>query len=281
MSKPTFDKSKEALGDKTLQDVYSQVSTETTSEELDASILQMAKQHHAEEKSVKIGFWNNLFRSNFMKYGVSACFALFMTVGIARLMVHLGKTDQNLNQEVGISSVDLEPEPVAVSLDSSAVEFDAAAQQKSKAERYQEMVAAEKKRIRRPVVAIELSDEAEQIIANSKEASAPKVAQSNEQSELESRPIAANRAAQPRIEASEVGPEYDSGVLDEAVLGYPLPEVWLEEIEQLLLQKDELKVLESWQQFKNTYPDYAVPNVISEQIERLQSIGEKVDFKQD
>lgn len=278
---------------KELQDAYTSVSDETTGADLDASILQMAEQHHTEEKVVKTGFWNNLFRSNFVKYGVSASFALLMTVGIARLMVHLGKTDQNAHQEVGIASADVD----------SGVEFDSGSksdishnarsrsadahiidvhnnvelaapelQKKVKAQKnaeyYQEMVAAEKKRVRRPVAAIELNDEAESLIADSQSV----LARANTK--------APKAKIKDQKRATELAEDHDAGILDEAVLGYPLPEIWLEEIEELLLQKDELKTLESWQQFKNTYPDYQVPSNILEQIERLQSIGQKLDTEQ-
>lgn len=260
--------------EKQLQDAYSSVSDETTGEDLDASILQMAEQCHAEEKTIKTGFWNRLFRSNFVKYGVSTSFALLMTVGIARLMVHLGKTDHNINQEIGVASVEVdsgvafshgaksETSHKARSMAKKSANpelMDSGSQEQKNIEPSKGVVVAEKPYINRPISAIELSDDAENFVAESNEVL-----------------LEVNKQA-PKSRTTELADEHDAGILDEAVLGYPLPEVWLEEIEALLLQKDELKTLESWQQFKNTYPDYKVPSNIYEQIERLQSIGKKMD----
>ncbi|WP_251358816.1 hypothetical protein [Kangiella sp. TOML190] len=69
------------------------------------------------------------------------------------------------------------------------------------------------------------------------------------------------------------------GVLDEAVAGYPLPEVWLEEIEAYLEEGDQLKALEEWQQLKNTYPEFTAPAKVQKQLEAIIEIGHKNNKK--
>ncbi|NVK22885.1 MAG: hypothetical protein HWD86_10225 [Kangiellaceae bacterium] len=273
---------------------------------------QQSQTKAAENGKSKTSWWQQF------KYPVSMAAAMVMTVGIARLMVQLGGTDvspaQNVALESSPASVAIEPVNMETRerKQATAVAFPAQSPQlpdipevttkrvasstvakiesEPGAETFEYQVFDDKK--------IKDEEFAEQQIALVEQSAQQKTASARmervnsveAEAELDKIVVTGSRIKASEIEAeTDVADDLSSealvvsdsdahGVLDEAVLGYPLPEVWLEQIQQAISEQDEIKALDEWGQFQRTYPDYPVEKIdekLLNQLKSLQNLGEK------
>lgn len=263
---------------------YRSLSNETTSNDLDQSILAMANAHLEKGDSKSKGFWNRLFGSKKAKYAFSVATAMFMTVGIARFMVHLSKTDQGLTRN---SEVFAAQDADTVSFEMANSEAYVKEQIARDRAQYSEQLA---KREKRAVPNLVTNDEMEALLStNRKETESQELAMLEDSENVivttgsrikkvdteEATQVAEiAKVSTVRARALKAESDANAGVLDEAVLGYPLPEVWLEEIQEHLNNDEISEALEQWQQFKQSYPEYKVPEMIKNQIQFAQKIAQ-------
>lgn len=247
--------------DKDLDKLQQWQGEEETSSELDQNILAMAEQHLKQKESKAAGgsWWHRL------RVPVSVAAGLLVTLGVARLMVNLSGEDMNSMAQVA-SSEQMEQRYVI------DMEADLARQEAmSKREAETRARLAEQKMMAPPAAPQEPLLEREP----------PKVSDMAEESIV----VTGSRIRSVDLEGAEpvtvVTEESNQtsgfdehGVLDEAVLGYPLPEVWLEEIEQALEEGDEITALDEWGQFQRTYPEFEVDEKLLKRIKTLQKLRE-------
>lgn len=303
--------------------LFEQSSTETTSNKLDDSILQMAASHVQQQS--KVSWWKRL------KYPVTLTAAMVVTVGIARFMVHLGGTDINAAQNLELAEhrqsqtvivlsdgVELESDSsfafdnylenktadVEVSRESAVKEvefesFDLAKVEAIEANAEQQLAALKKSQEER-LTRMRQEEEVSRSLSLKSQSTdnqelelfttEDKVATLGaEKSLVASAPVMDEESQTIRVTGSRIAAQESreqgenkidaliesQGVLDEAVLGYPLPEVWIEQIEQALSEGDEIKALDEWGQFSRTYPDYKVSEKLLNQLKSLEKLGEK------
>lgn len=262
--------------EKSLKSAFQDVSQETTSDALDKSILAMAEKHHA----VKLGFWDRIFRSKQMKYAVSASAALVMTVGIARFMVYLGKTDQSSAKNADIlvaqqqASDDFAFE-MEVYDEGIITEAETRAQEVA-AERRAYSMEKKAEASRRELIS---EWEAREVLESPELA---KVDSLGEESlsevertitttgsrvrgvDIEAATPVANLAKESKAKkrASDDNSLHSAGVLDEALDDSPKPDTWLAEISDLLEKGHDSEAKEEWSQFNNTYPDFQLSETL-------------------
>lgn len=242
---------------------------EETSSELDQNILAMAEQHLKQKESKAGGgsWWHRL------RVPVSVAAGLLVTLGVARLMVNLSGEDMNSRAQVA-SSKPFE-ERYAIERDAEMA-FLEQARQKEEQAKAQAMRESKQRMVAAPAAPQEPVLEMEP----------PKVSEMTSDSVTSSETIVVT-GSRVRTEESESADPVtiveedkqnaafeDTGVLDEAVLGYPLPEVWLEEIEQALDAGDEITALDEWGQFQRTYPEFEVDEKLLKRIKTLQKLRE-------
>lgn len=250
--------------DKDLDKLQQWQGEEETSSELDQNILAMAEQHLKQKESKAAGgsWWHRL------RVPVSVAAGLLVTLGVARLMVNLSGEDMNNRAQV-VSSKPLE-ERYAIEMDAEMAYLERARQKEEQA-KAQAMHESKKRMLAAPAAPQEPLLEREP----------PKVSDMAEESIV----VTGSRIRAEDLEGAEpvtvVTEENnqtagfdDHGVLDEAVLGYPLPEVWLEEIEQALDAGDEITALDEWEQFQRTYPEFEVDEKLLKRIKTLQKLRE-------
>ncbi len=251
--------------EKKVQDAFEEVSSETTSSALDQSILAMAEKHHQVEK---LGFWNRFFRSKQLKYLASMSAALVMTVGIARFMVYLGKTDQSSAQNTDLAadtrSVDEFSFEMADEVAAAPVARESYTAKKQKAE-VPELVTNQEMR--------QILKESELLAKNEQEqkarlaASEKALAEDNVVVVTGSR-IRAEDLEETKDKLAEKELSRHGGVLDEAIDDAPKPEAWLNEIMQLLKDGEKAQAQEEWSQFKNTYPLYEFDEALTSKLKK-------------
>ncbi len=282
------DKTTDKQFEQAIKDSYSKVSQETSSPELDASIMAMAKDHLQQAESSKPGWLTHIFNSKKAKYAFSVATAMVMTVGIARFMVYLSQTDQSAAQNVQTYSAKqtAPSDMVAFEVTETAARAPTYTTEKKEAKEVPNLVTnAEMEKILASSPEVARVDSLEDTVLEeigSEQDSREKIVvtgsriKANEH-ELNEAQIAKSKvlAVESKAVKSKTLDSFNAGVLDEAVLGYPLPEVWLEEIQLYLAAGDQVKVLEEWQQFKNTYPDYQVSAALLEHIQKIKKIGQK------
>lgn len=247
---------------------------EETSSELDQNILAMAEQHLKQKESRAGGgsWWHRL------RVPVSVAAGLLVTLGVARLMVNLSGEDMNNMAQV-VSSKPLE-ERYAIEMDAEIAHLERARQKEEQAktqamrESKQRMVAAPT-----PLQEPRLELQSERELAKREEAESDSISSSETIVVTGSRLKAEeSESAEPVTtivaEGNQTAGFDEHGVLDEAVLGYPLPEVWLEEIEQALDSGDEITALDEWGQFQRTYPEFEVDENLLKRIKTLQKLRE-------
>lgn len=270
--------------EQSLDGVFKEVSNETTSDMLDQSILNMAEKHHA----VKLGFWDRLFRSKQMKYFVSASAALVMTVGIARFMVYLGKTDQGPAQSPNIVAenqsdsadfaFEMEVHDEAITYDSEAEDSlvakrSAYTSEKAKPIAVPELITNDEMReLLKDSPELAKADKAEAL--NGEEHSIVTTGSRMKRTELKaavSVATVANKTSE--SEAKKINFDGDdhhsAGVLDEALDDSPKPENWLAEISALLEKGDKSQAKEEWSQFKNIYPNYSINEDLRQKFKNM------------
>ncbi|HEY9030496.1 MAG TPA: hypothetical protein VIM93_03985 [Kangiella sp.] len=243
---------------------------EETSSELDQNILAMAEQHLKQKESKAGGgsWWHRL------RVPVSVAAGLLVTLGVARLMVTLSGEDMNNMAQVA-SSKPLE-ERYAIEMDAEMAYIESARQKEEQArteakrENKQRMLAAPATP-QEPILEMEPPRVSE--MASDSISSSERIVVTGSRiraEELES----AEPVTTADTESNQTAGFDEHGVLDEAVLGYPLPEVWLEEIEQALEQGDEITALDEWGQFQRTYPEFEVDEKLLKRIKTLQKLRE-------
>ncbi len=252
--------------EKSVNKAWKEVSSETTSNKLDQSILAMAEAQH----EVKLGFWDRLFRSKQMKYAVSMSAALVMTVGIARFMVYLGKTDQGLaqNSDILVASESVSHEVIADDYAFELVDETPSSQSRYQAKKAEAMEAPE----------LVTNDEMREILAETERLATNEA--KKELLEEEQNLVVGSRVKRVDTEspasiamskpATEKTSKHIAGVMDEAIEDTPKPEAWLAEVEALLKQDKLEEAREEWSQFKNTYPEYFISEALSS---KLKSMG--------
>ncbi|NVJ68458.1 MAG: hypothetical protein HWE16_18365 [Gammaproteobacteria bacterium] len=258
-----------------MKKAFKEASNETTSSELDQSILAMAEKHHQQTES--LGFFSRIFASKQMKYLLSMSAALVMTVGIARFMVYLGKTDQGFAQS---DDMLLAQEAAAEkSLDNFAFEM-ADAETATPASR---QVSAAKKPEPAQIPELVTNEEMRQILSESKSESDSYAKVAKQEKELAEEQLVMVTGARMKRAEAEAAPVlsvtsqtkegdsmYHAGAMDEAVDMTPKPRAWLQEIFELLEKSHKKQALEEWSQFKNTYPDHQIE---PEMLQKLKSMG--------
>ncbi|ACV25698.1 hypothetical protein [Kangiella koreensis] len=250
--------------DKDIEKLQQWQGEEETSPELDQNILAMAEQHlkQKEQKAAGGSWWHRL------RVPVSVAAGLLVTLGVARLMVNLSGEDMNNMAQVA-SSKPLE--------ERYAIEMDAEMAYLERERQKQEQVNAQAKRESKQRMLAAPAAPQEPVL----EFEPPKVSDMAEESIV----VTGSRIRAVDLEQAEPVTVIDGeieqtsgfdehGVLDEAVLGYPLPEVWIEEIEQALEAGDEITALDEWGQFKRTYPEYEVDEKLLKRIKTLQKLRE-------
>lgn len=242
---------------------------EETSSELDQNILAMAEQHLKQKESKAGGgsWWHRL------RVPVSVAAGLLVTLGVARLMVNLSGEDMNSRAQVA-SSKPFE-ERYAIERDAEMAYLEQARQKEEQA-KGQAMRESKQRMVAAPAAPQEPVLEMEP----------PKVSEITSDSVTSSETIVVTGSRVRTEESDSADPVTiveedkqnaafeDTGVLDEAVLGYPLPEVWLEEIEQALDAGDEITALDEWGQFQRTYPEFEVDEKLLKRIKTLQKLRE-------
>ncbi|WP_018623397.1 hypothetical protein [Kangiella aquimarina] len=244
--------------DKELEQLKQWQSEEETGPELDQNILAMAEQHvkQKERKAAGGSWWHRL------RVPVSVAAGLVVTLGIARLMVNL--TGENMNSMAQIANSEQMEERYAIEMaaDSARQELAEKKEMAARARLSEQKMMAPPAAPQEPKLSVSSNDEQDTIVVTGSRIRAV---------DLESaEPVAAES---PEPEQQTSGFE-EHGVLDEAVLGYPLPEVWIEEIELALDEGDEITALDQWSQFKRTYPDFEVDEKLLNRIKTLQKLQE-------
>ncbi len=266
------DHNKPSVFEEDIEKAYRESSIEVTSDKLDKSILAMAEKHH-QAAGAQLGFFNRLFRSKQMKYLVSMSAALVMTVGIARFMVYLGKTDQGPAQNADVLLAQQESsEDFAFEMADNATEAKASrvAYQREKPQPTQ-------------VPELITNDEMRQILSES-DRLAKVTKQEAELAEEQLVVVTGSRmksadaeTAAPAVVQKALADNADSelhaGVMDEAIDMSPKPEMWLQEIVTLLQKGEKKQALEEFNQFKNTYPQHPIE---AKTLEKLQALGLEV-----
>lgn len=245
--------------DKELEQLNQWQGEEETSPELDQNILAMAEQHlkQKERKAAGGSWWHRL------RVPVSVAAGLVVTLGIARLMVNLSGEDMNSMAQVASSEQMEQRYVIDMQADLARQEAMSKREAETRARLAEQKMMAPPAAPQEPVLELE----------------SPKVSDMAEESIV----VTGSRIRSEDLEGAEpvtVVTEEDNqtagfeehGVLDEAVLGYPLPEVWIEEIEQALDEGDEITTLDEWGQFKRTYPEYKVDEKLLNRIETLQKL---------
>ncbi|MCW8857717.1 MAG: hypothetical protein OQJ95_10165 [Kangiella sp.] len=254
--------------DKDLDKLQQWQGGEETSSELDQNILAMAEQHLKQKESKAAGgsWWHRL------RVPVSLAAGLLVTLGVARLMVNLSGEDMNNRAQV-VSSKPLE-ERYAIEMDAEMAYLEKARQKEEQA-KAQAMRESKQRMLAPPAAPQEpvlepplVSEVASDSIASSETIVVTGSRIKAEESES-AEPVTTIVA-----EGNQTAGFDDHGVLDEAVLGYPLPEVWLEEIEQALDAGDEITALDEWEQFQRTYPEFEVDEKLLKRIKTLQKLRE-------
>lgn len=239
--------------DKELEQLNQWQGEEKTSAELDQNILAMAEQHlkQKEQKATGGSWWKRL------RVPVSVAAGLVVTLGVARLMMVLSGEDMNNMAQVA-SSEQMEQR--------YAIEMDAALEKQEQAKARERVSREASQRMMAPPAA---PQEPRLVIADAEKKESIVITGARIKAEdLE--------GAEPVTvideETSQTAGFDEHGVLDEAVLGYPLPEVWIEEIEQALAEGDEIRALDEWDQLKRTYPEFEADEKLLNRIKTLQKL---------
>lgn len=247
--------------DKELEQLNQWQGEEETSPELDQNILAMAEQHlkQKERKAAGGSWWHRL------RVPVSVAAGLVVTLGIARLMVNLSGEDMNSMAQVASSEQMEQRYVIDMQADLARQEALSKREAETRARLAEQKVMAPPAAPQEPVLELEppkVSDMAEESIVVTG-------------SRIRSEDLEGAEPVTVITEETQQTAGFDEhGVLDEAVLGYPLPEVWIEEIEQALDEGDEITALDEWGQFKRTYPEYEVDEKLLNRIITLQKLKE-------
>lgn len=244
--------------DKELEQLNQWQGEEETGPQLDQNILAMAEQH-LKQKERKAGggsWWHRL------RVPVSVAAGLVVTLGIARLMVNLTGEDMNSMAQRASSEQMEERYAIEMAADSARQELAEKKEVADRARLAEQKMMAPPAAPEEPKLSVASRDQEETIVVTGSRIRAV---------DLESaEPLAQNSESEQR----ETAGFEEHGVLDEAVLGYPLPEVWIEEIEQALDEGDEITALDQWNQFKRTYPEFEVDEKLLNRIKTLQKLQE-------
>lgn len=244
--------------DKELEQLNQWQGEEETSQQLDQNILAMAEQH-LKQKERKAGggsWWHRL------RVPVSVAAGLVVTLGIAHLMVNLTGEDMNSMAQIASSEQMEERYAVEMAADSAWQELAEKKEMAARAKLAKQKMMAPPAAPQEPKLSVASREQEETIVVTGSRIRAV---------DLESvEPLAQNSES----EQQETAGFEEHGVLDEAVLGYPLPEVWIEEIKQALNEGDEITALDQWNQFKRTYPEFEVDEKLFDRIKTLQNLQE-------
>lgn len=244
--------------DKELDQLKQWQGEEETGPELDQNILAMAEQHlkQKERKASGGSWWHRL------RVPVSVAAGLVVTLGIARLMVNLTGEDMNSMAQIASSEQMEERYAIEMAADSARQELAEKKEMAARARLAEQKMMAPPAAPKEPKLSVASQDQEEFIVVTGSRVKAQDIESAE--------PIAQNSES----EEPQTAGFKEHGVLDEAVLGYPLPEVWIEEIELALDEGDEITALDQWGQFKRTYPDFEVDEKLLNRIKTLQKLQE-------
>ncbi|PXF64505.1 hypothetical protein [Kangiella spongicola] len=260
-----------------LAKAYQEASDETTSPELDASIMAFAQKELESRQQAE----NNLSWWTRLKLPVSMAAALVVTVGIARFMVELGYGQPDFAEHYSSESTAAQKTNTIVLQDEHFTEQDIVASAPAKKEKISQRQILEQREQELQRLAVVGARVQNEEVARSK-----KIQQAEQErsymadaAALEAKEIMHEdatlaltaKAAEPpeknRLPSAEVV-EY-TGSQDAIDAPYLPAEEWLAKIESLLESGDKEKAKEQWKKFKKIYPNFPIETPKKQRLEQI------------
>ncbi|AOE50829.1 hypothetical protein [Kangiella sediminilitoris] len=287
--------------DKNIGRAYKNASNETTTSELDDSIMAMAQEEVEVQDAGDKSWWQRL------RMPVSIAASLLVTVGIARFMVELGyyspdsiaSSENQVEVMAYAEEVSAEHAPMKPDAPTPSKHAELAAKAKESADAAQvsaARIAVEEKRImsqrqeqERHEAEAEMQMVQKKSIEQKPVESEPSAIQSKaedsaladfaqETSEVETIVVTGSRIKRTELETEAKDDANHLGTLKEGSgtgnqISAPAPvlsaEEWLEEI-RLALEAEDLEAARAkWSDFKQYYPDYDVDKSLKDRLEAL------------
>ncbi|GAA0209899.1 hypothetical protein GCM10009123_16640 [Kangiella japonica] len=270
------DMNKEQDTKQKLTKAYQEASNETTSSELDASIMALAQQELESRQAAnsKGSWWTRL------KLPVSMAAALVVTIGIARFMVELGYGKPEFAESYSAESVAGVNATTVVLQDNSFTEHERVSAAPAKKEQVSQRQALEQReqemqqlavvgaRVQREEVQrAKRSQQAERdmaYLASAAEIESKQVVQSDETMAMKT------QATELQGNHHQPMPEAVKNAGSREVIDTPyLPaKEWLKNIESLLDSGEKEKAKEQWEKFKKIYPDFPIETPKKQRLEQ-------------
>lgn len=262
------DMKNEHNAERKLAKAYQEASDETTSPELDATIMAFAQKEleSHQRESNKVSWWTRL------KLPVSMAAALVITVGIARFMVELSYDQAEFATAQDVSAVVLQDENFLEQdmVATAPAKKEKTSQRQVLEQREQELqrLAVVGARIQREEIArAKKIQQAEQEILNMADTStveAKEVLHGDTALTLATETAeSSEKHHQPLAEVVE-----NSGSRDVIDTPYLPAQEWLANIELLFESGDKEKAKEQWKKFKKIYPDFPIETPKKQRLEQ-------------